>query len=332
MSTTRTLQSAAPSRGPRTGRGVGQTSTPRPPVPGGRPKRSNGTSHNSIAAFLFVTPNLALFTVFILLPGAVAFGLSFFEWDLSGPPSWVGLENYQRLITDQAMWAAVLRTAYFLLLGVAPTILIGFILAALINVQLPGVGALRVLFFIPMVVSVAVSAVLWTRVYQRDSGLLNGLLRLLGIPAVDWLNNPSTALPALTVMMIWLSLPLVIILYLAALARIPRELYEAASLDGAGPTRTLWQIAWPSVRGTTVLLLILQFVNFLSGTFEVTLIMTGGGPLRSTENLALYIYQVAFEFFDIGYASALTLFQFVLILGVAGIFQLLTRAARRRNS
>lgn len=279
-----------------------------------------------------MTPNLVLFAVFMLVPGAVALALSFFEWDLSGAPEWVGIENYQRLLADEAMWAALGRTAYFLVLGVIPTILIGFVLASLINVRLPGVGALRVLFFIPMVVSVAVSAVLWTRVYQRDSGLLNGFLGWFGVPPVDWLNNPATALPALTLMMLWLSLPLVIILYLAALARIPRELYEAASLDGAGPFRTLWQITWPNVRGTTLLLLVLQFVNFLSGTFEVTLIMTEGGPLRSTENLALYIYKIAFEFFEIGYASALTLFQFVLILAVAGLFQAFARAARGRNA
>jgi ABC-type sugar transport system permease subunit len=318
----------APAEIPASTRGAGDMSAPG----GGRRRRHRSTREDVLTTAAFTAPNLILFALFILIPGIVALALSFFTWNLTGAPQWAGLENYTRMLVDPQMWAALSRTVYFLILGVIPTIVIGFVLAALVNVQLPAVGALRVLFFIPMVVSVAVSAVLWTRVYARDSGLLNGFLGLFGIPPVDWLNNPTTALPAVTLILVWLSLPLVIILYLAALQRIPRELYEAAALDGAGPVRTLWQITWPNVRGTTALLLVIQFVTFLSGTFEVTLIMTDGGPLRSTENLALYIYKMAFERFDLGYASALTLFQFVLIIAVAGGIRALSNGPRARST
>lgn len=332
MTSSRTIDETAAFAGAAEGRAVDESSAapPRRAKPGKSKRR--GTREDRLSALAFVTPNLVLFTVFILLPGVVALGLSFFTWNLTGDPEWADISNYERMFADQAMWSALARTCYFLVLGVIPTVLIGFVLAVLINVNLAGVGALRVLFFIPMVVSVAVSAVLWTRVYARDSGLLNAVLGWFGVPSVDWLNNPATALPAVTLMLVWLSLPLVIILYLAALQRIPRELYEASSLDGAGPVRTLWQITWPNVSGATALLIVIQFVNFLSGTFEVTLIMTQGGPLRSTENLALYIYKMAFERFDIGYASALTLFQSVLIIAAAAGIRALTTGIRQRSA
>ncbi|MFI0938471.1 carbohydrate ABC transporter permease [Streptomyces sp. NPDC021020] len=283
---------------------------------------------DTLAAVAFLTPSMVAFTLFVILPALGAFGLSFFDWDLFGTPRWVGLDNFSRLFQDSEMWDSLRVTVEFVVLGVIPTIVIGFVLAVLINSRMRGIGALRILYFAPMVASSAVAAVLWSYMYDDRAGVVNRVLGWVGIDGPAWLSSTTWALPALTVMMIWLGLPLVMILYLAGLQRIPADIYAAASLDGAGRWRQLWSITWPNVGSTTVLVATLQLINFVSGSFEVSLIMTNGGPLGHTQSLALYAYQTAFHQTDMGYASALSLFQLVLIALVVGLIRLITRMRR----
>jgi multiple sugar transport system permease protein len=300
-----------------------------PPGPGSSSRLLDRRKRrDTIAAVVFLTPSMVGFTLFVILPALGAFGLSFFSWDLFGTPQWVGLANFRRLFQDSEMWTSVKVTVEFVILGVIPTILVGFVLAVLINSRMRGIGALRILYFAPMVASSAVAAVLWSYMYDDRAGVANRVLGWFGINGPAWLSSTTWALPALSIMMIWLALPLVMILYLAGLQRIPADIYAAASLDGAGPWRQLWSITWPNVAATTVLVTTLEVINFVSGSFEISLIMTNGGPLGHTQSLALYAYQTAFHQTDMGYASALSLFQIVLIGLVVALIKLATKIRR----
>jgi len=240
--------------------------------------------------------------------------MSFFSWNFFSEPTFVGLDNFARLLQDAQALQALGVTVLFLVLGVAPTVLIGFLLAVLVHVNLPGIGVLRALYFVPVVVSVAVSAVLWTFLYNPRQGPLSAIFGLFGVAAPDLLGSRAFAPPALVIMMIWAALPIVIVLYLAALQRVPDDIYAAAALDGAGPWRVLWTMTWPNVASTTVIVGVLQIINFTAGSLDLALIMTQGGPLRSTTALGLYAFQEAFSRQDVGYASVLSVLQMLLII------------------
>lgn len=287
------------------------------------------TRHDTIAAWSLLAPALILFTIFIIVPTIAALALSFFEWHFFDTPAWVGLDNFTRLIEDPDVWKSLGVTFQFVLLGVVPTILIGFMVAVLVNVNMPGVGVLRVLYFVPVVVSVAVSGVIWAYLYNPRAGPVAAALRAFGITMPDILHDQLLATPALVLMMIWGGLPIVVILYLAGLQRISPDIYAAAALDGAGPWRTLWSITWPNVASTTLIVGVLQIIGFVAGSLDLALIMTGGGPLGATRALGLYAYQQAFAYQDVGYATAISVLQLVVIVGIVSLGQLIIRRVNR---
>lgn len=270
------------------------------------------------------------FAAFVILPAVGGLVLTFFEWDLFGTPKWVGLDNIVRLFGDEDMWQALWVTVLFVLMGVVPTILIGFVLAVLVNTKLPGIAAIRVFYFAPMIASAAVASLIWVNLYSQR-GLVNQALSWVGIDGPIWLSDLTWARPALVIMMIWGGLPIVIILYMAGLQRVSDDIYAAASLDGASKWRQIWSMTWPNVWGTTILIAVLQVVGFVSGSFEVALIMTDGGPLGSTQSIALYSYKVAFSERDIGYASALSLFQLVLMIVIVVLVRMIVRFRKERS-
>jgi len=295
--------------------------------PAGRdsPARQRTKRIDTLTATAFLTPAMIGFILFVIIPALGGLALSFFQWDLFSPPQFVGLDNIVRLFSDPDMWHSLGVTALFVIMGVIPTVVIGFLLAVLVNTRLRGVSVLRVFYFAPMIASAAVASVIWAALYDPRFGLVNQALGWISIDGPSWLSSTTWARPALVIMMIWGALPIVIILYLGGLQRVPDDIYAAASLDGAGGWRQLWSMTWPNVWPTTLLVTVLQAVGFVSGSFEVSLIMTNGGPLGTTQSLALYAYKVAFSDRDIGYASALSLFQLVLM----GAIVLLVRALIR---
>ncbi|MBP2355927.1 ABC-type sugar transport system permease subunit [Kribbella aluminosa] len=310
-------------------------SLPRPdeqkkPRPSEKPAGRRGRNLDAVTAAAFLTPGMLAFALFVILPAVGGLVLTFFQWDLFGTPKWVGLANVSRLFGDADMWHALGVTALFVLMGVVPTILIGFVLAVLVNTKMPGVGVVRVFYFAPMIASAAVSALIWVNLYN-STGLVNQVLAWAGISGPNWLSDLTWARPALVVMMIWSGLPLVIILYLAGLQRVSEDIYAAAALDGASKWRQIWSMTWPNVWGTTLLIAVLETVGFVSGSFEVALIMTDGGPLGTTQSLALYAYKVAFSERDIGYASALSLFQLVLMMAVVLLVRVIVRFRKERS-
>lgn len=303
----------------------------RPPEPAEHPAGRRNRRVDALTATLFVSPAMLAFFVFVIIPAIGGLLLAFFEWDLFGTPVFVGLDNITRMFVDPDMWQALGVTVIFVVMGVIPTIIVGFVLAVVVNSNMPGVAAWRVLYFTPMIASAAVAGIIWVNLYNGRSGLVNQFLALFGVDGPNWLSDPTWARPALVVMMIWGALPIVIILYLAGLQRVPEDIYAAASLDGAGKWRQLWSMTWPNVWSTTLLVAVLQAVGFISGSFEIALIMTDGGPLGTTQSLALYSYKVAFSERDIGYGSALSLFQLVLLIVIVVVARMVTRFRKERS-
>jgi ABC-type sugar transport system permease subunit len=266
-----------------------------------------------LAAWLFLAPGLAAFAVFVILPAFGSLLLSFTDWRLFDDPVFVGSKHLLRLFRDEAMWRSLGVTVMFLVLGVIPTTVAGFLLAVVASSPLRGVSALRVLYFSPMVASSAITSVLWSNLYKPRFGFFAQFLALFGVEAPNWLAAPGITRPALAVVLIWSALPVVIILYIAGIQKVPADIYAAAAVDGAGKWRQLWSMTWPLVRPTTMVIAVLMFVTFLGAPLEYALLMTGGGPLFETQTLGLYAFKTAFERRDMGYASALALWQLCLI-------------------
>jgi ABC-type sugar transport system permease subunit len=265
---------------------------------------------------VFVTPNLVMYSLFILIPSVAGVLLSFCEWDILGPIKWVGFENYRRLLDDELLLPAFGRTFKFLVLGVLPTVFGGFLVAVLLNWKVKGIGVFRAMFFLPLTISSAVAGIAWSSIFSPDAGWINRILEIVGIQGPEWLSSFTWALPSITIIVIWLSLPLVIILYLAGLQRISPEVMEAAALDGANVWQRLWQVIFPCVSATTTLVVAIEILAFLSAPFEISLLMVQGGPLDSTTSLAYYAYKVAFEQFEVGYSAALVMLQFFVLMSV----------------
>lgn len=265
-------------------------------------------------AVVFLGPNLLLFTTFIIVPLLGAFALSLMSWDIVSEPEWVGLDNYARILEDGRALSSILKTFYLVVGGVIPIIVLSFLLAALINTRFVGIRIIRTLYLMPIVISFVASAVLWQFLYDPRYGPINQLLALVGITGPDWLASTTWAMPAVAVVIIWLRLPLGIVLYLAALQQINPSLIEAAKIDGASTFARLRHVLWPSVRPVTLFVTLVTLRGVLFDSFDIVQVMTGGGPLQSTDILINYIYDAAFGQLQLGYASALATVLFLLVL------------------
>lgn len=254
---------------------------------------------------VFVAPNLILFSIFILLPMGMAFGLSLFRWDLMSPPRFVGLANFLAIPGDQRAVNSIVKTTYLIVIGVVPTVIVSFLLAVLINTRFPGVRIVRTVYLLPLVISFVASAVLWRYMFDPRFGPINTALSWLGVDGPAWLQSTSWAMPAVAIVIVWLRFPLGMLLYLAALQAISPSVIEAAELDGANAWQKVRYILWPSVRPVTFLVAIVTLRGVLFDSFDVIQVMTGGGPIGSTDILIKYIYDVAFSELKLGYASAL---------------------------
>jgi multiple sugar transport system permease protein len=308
--------------------------TPLPGVARTWTTRTRGKSQNPnrdiVPASILLAPGLILFIVFVAIPIVGGLLLSFFSWNLVGFPQWVGLQNFARLFHDPLVGTSLLNTAEFVLLGVIPTVILGLVIAVFINVRMRGIAALRTLYLIPAVVSFAASAVLWRWIYSPTSGVLNYALSWIGIDGKAWLTNTTTALPALVVIGIWLTLPISILFYMAALQRIPESVIEAAMIDGAGAFQRLLRIIWPQVAPMTLLVALVTFITFANGSFDLVNLLTQGGPVNSTTTLVYYIYTTAFQNLDLGYAAALGVVQLAFIIACLLLAQLGRKAVETR--
>lgn len=284
------------------------------------PRRRSRRTDSPFWAALFVGPNVILFTVFMVIPIVWGLALSLFDWNLIYEPRFVGFDNYVALLNDARAINSVSKTVYLLVLGVVPTVFLSFVLAVLINTNFPGYSVFRTMYLLPIVISLVASAVLWKFMYDPRVGPIAQLLSFFGISGPNWLQDTTWAMPALSLVIVWLRLPLGIILYLAALQQINPQLLEAAEIDGAGPWAKLRHIIWPNVMPVTLLILVLTLRGIIFDSFDIAFVMTKGGPLNSTDILAVYIYDLAFAQLRLGYASALSTVLFVIVTILALIF------------
>ncbi|MFI6319284.1 carbohydrate ABC transporter permease [Nonomuraea sp. NPDC050556] len=263
---------------------------------------------------LFVSPWLAGFVLFTGGPILAAVAISFTEWNLLKPPRWVGLANYERMVADPDFWGAIANTAKYGLGSVALGVTFTFLMALLLNQPLRLQGLFRTVMYMPSVVSGLATALLWLNILHPDYGLINKVLAVAGIEGPGWLASQEWAIPALVLMSVW-GAGNTIVIYLAGLQGIPRSLYEAAEIDGAGWWRRFWSVTVPMMSPVIFFNVVTGFIAALQG-YVLILVMTEGGPGNATMVLGLYIYRHAFVYFDMGYAAALSWAMFAIIIAV----------------
>jgi ABC-type sugar transport system permease subunit len=268
--------------------------------------------------YLWVLPAMLVFGVFTLLPLAVGLVLSFFAWDGSGAPRLVGLGNYVEATIDVKYWPALVHNVIYAVGTVAGKLLLGLGLALVLNSGLRGRIVFRTLLFIPVVMSFVVIGILWTWIYSYSNGLLNTILDAVGLSMLkrDWLGDPKVALYAVMGVDLWKWFGFHVVLFLAGLQSINAELYEAARIDGANRWQLFRWITLPLLAPITVVNLVLATSGAFN-VFDVVYVMTQGGPANASEVAMTYVYRVGFQFYQFGYASALSMIQLVLVAAIS---------------
>jgi multiple sugar transport system permease protein len=268
------------------------------------------------SAYVFLMPGFVIFSVFTVFGVIFSLIISFHQWDLLSPAQpYVGTRNYQQLLHDPNFRQSVVNTIYYVFASIPLTLAAGLGAALLLNQRIRGRAFFRAVFYLPVITPLVISAIVWKFIYNGDYGLLNYYLEKLHLISqpVEWLGNPSLAMPSLIVFTVWQSFGFAMVVYLAGLQSIPREVVEAIEVDGAGAFQRFRYVIFPMLGPTTFFLVVVMVIQSFQAFTQIA-IMTGGGPLGSTTTIVYYMYQQAFQFFHMGYASAVTWALFVLVL------------------
>ena len=282
--------------------------------------------HETLAAYLFLGPNIIGFLIFTAIPVGAALVLAFYEWDLLLGADYVGLANFRELLFDDRVFReAFVNTAYFALVSVPLAVVAGLVAALLVNQALRWVVVFRSIFLLPYVTITVALSLVWKWLYLPDIGLVNRMLALVGIDGPSWLTSSTWAMPALIVMSVWKSFGYNMVLFLAGLQSVPQHLYEAAKIDGASPWQRFRDVTLPMLSPTTFFVVIISIIGSFQ-VFDQALVMTNGGPGTATTTLVLYIYQVGFQSFHMGYAAAIAWILFAIVF----VFTVIQFRAQRR--
>ncbi len=274
---------------------------------------------NNRSGYWFVLPYVIFFAVFVVYPLTFSFVLIFNRWNIVTPMKWIGLKNFSRLFSDPLFFKAIGNTFTFLLIHIPLQIVVALGFSLLLNSKIKFRGFYRSIYFLPVVVSGVVVTILWQQLYSYDYGVLNILLTSLGLPRVPWLVDPAFAMPSIALMATWKNVGIYIVVFLVGLQNIPRELYEAASLDGANTSDQFFRITLPMLNPTIIIIVVLSTIGGFS-LFIEPYVLTAGGPVQSTLSAMLYIYKQAFYFNHMGYAATLG-FVFALVILVVVLIQ-----------
>jgi multiple sugar transport system permease protein len=269
----------------------------------------------SLPAYAFILPSLFGVVAFLLLPVVLVAGVSFFDWDLLSPPKFVGLANYRKLFGDGGIRHSLWVTVYYVLLSIPLQTVLALLLAILLNQRIHGRSLFRALYVVPWMATPVVMGLVWSWVFDPRNGAINAFLATVGITGPNWLTDTAFAMPAIAMVQIWQYAGYNMLFFLAGLQSVPHEMYEAAAMDGASPVQRFFGITLPQLRPTTFFVLVTNVIGSFQ-VFDTVFVMTNGGPGNSTEVLNFKIYQTAFQFFDFGYASALSMLLFLIILVV----------------
>lgn len=300
--------------------------------------RAEGTAARREArtAYLFLSPGLALFLAFVFIPVVAAFYLSFCRYDIIHSPDWIGLKNYARIGQDLAnrgvFFLSLRNTAQYAIGTIPVGMTLALALALLVNAGLRGISLYRTTYYLPVVTSLVAVSMVWMWLYDPGYGLLNYGLELISraasavagrevvIPPQTWLGDPGQAMAAIVAMSIWKGLGYNMVIYLAGLQGIPNHLYEAAIIDGATPWQRFWAITWPLLKPTTAFILVVSVIG-ASQVFAQVYVMTNGGPNNATTTIVHQIFQNAFSFMKMGYASAMAfvLFGIIFVLSLVNL-------------
>lgn len=287
----------------------------------------NQSQRETLEAWLLLAPALFLLGIFVLYPIAYLCYLSFTAGSFTRAGThWVGLRNYLRLLVDPDFWQVLGNTVYFTVATVLPSLVIPLGLAVLLNRAIVLRDVLRTAYFIPSITSLVAVGLGFRWLFQTN-GPLNQLLSLVGLDPIPWLSSATWAMPVLILLSIWKQIGFNMVVFLAGLQAIPTSRYEAAELDGAGDWQKFWYITLPGLRPTLIFVTITTVI-FTLRSFEQPYVMTGGGPLNSTNLLVFYVYNQAFAQFDFGYAAAVTT---VLLLVTLGLVYIQLKLSKEEN-
>ncbi|WP_163539851.1 sugar ABC transporter permease [Gracilibacillus sp. YIM 98692] len=261
---------------------------------------------------VFLLPNFLGFILFIGFPIISSFGLSFTQWDLLGSISFVGFDNYIRMVQDEEFWRAF-RNTFLFIFGYLPLVMVfGLACALLLNKQMKLRAFFRASYFLPVITSWVAVSLVWKWLYNPNYGLINYFLSLIGIDGPQWLHDPSTAMIGIILASAWKDIGFVMVLFLGGLQNISPSYYEAGSIDGASKFRMLWSITIPLLGPTTFFVTVISLINSFQ-VFDQVMIMTEGGPSGSTTVMVQNIYNYAFRYYEMGYASAMSWALFIVI-------------------
>jgi multiple sugar transport system permease protein len=275
----------------------------------------DAATKETIAGYLFLAPNLFGFTIFMVFPVIASLLLSFSNWNLITPPTAAGIDNYRALFLDATYLQSLVNTAFYSLFNVFVTIIVALLLALLLNKEIKGANFYRAAYFTPVVFSTVAVSLIWLWLLDGQMGLLNHVLGWFKLGPCSWLNSPRLAMFSVIMVSIWKNIGYDMVIFIAALKGVPAELYEVARIDGANLWKVFWNVTWPMISPATFFVTVTQIINSFQ-VFDVTTVLTNGGPANATNTLVMLIYQHAFKFFRMGYASAIayTLFGIVLII------------------
>ncbi len=275
-------------------------------------------TRNFLKGMAFLSPWLIGLAAFLAIPIGLSLYLSFCNYPLLQPPIFIGLRNYSHMIHDPVFWTALGNTLAYAAMALPVGMIIALGAALLLNSKVRGLSLYRTLVFLPSLLPAVASAMVWLWLFNAKLGLLNFVLRKVGVahpPA--WLSSPRWAMPALVLMSFW-GIGNTVVIYLAGLQNVPRELYEAADIDGADGWRKIRHVTLPCISPVIFFNLVMAIIGTLQN-FTAPYIMTGGGPVRATYFYTMYLYDSAFKYLRMGYASAMAWVQFLLILALTGL-------------
>ena len=274
---------------------------------------------DSVCAWIFIAPALIGFTVFYLAPCLRAIFISLTDWNLLRPPKLVGFDNYARLWTDAKFWNAMRITLLYVLYNIPIQTVVGLLLAGLLD-RLGRSVVLRSIILAPYLIANVIAAILWFWMLDPLLGFINALLQSMGVERISFFSDQHLALPTIAAVNIWRHMGFVALLFYTGMQGIPRSLYEAAQIEGAGPWRSFWNITLPLLRPTLVFVLVTSIIGSFQ-IFDTIAVTTLGGPVDSTRTIVWYIYESSFEYYKMGYGSAMSCALFVTLI-VATIVQM----------
>jgi ABC-type sugar transport system permease subunit len=287
-----------------------------------------------LAPILFIAPAGVALLLLMAVPIADAVLLSLQNWNGMGPPTWAGLGNYTKLLSDETFFRALGHTAYFTFCTVILQTILPLLAASLLNSGIRGSSVFRTLYFMPVVISLAISGLLWAMLFEPNFGPINNFLRAIGLRAYTplWLAGQNSVMPSVIIVSVWQSFGFYLVIFFAALQNVPRELYEAAELDGANAWSRFLNVTVPTIWPVTLIVIVLNTINGIK-VFDQIWVMTAGGPNYASATLATYLYSIAFGAMGasnsrLGYATAIAIVILMLSV-VVSLIQI--RLGRRRN-